>query len=553
MVTRIVFSRSSRDAHRARVAARWPSPRSLAGFAGAGEEATGRADGRRDHHRRPPTSPATWPATAPRCAALLAPNSDPHDYELRPGDMKALGARRRSSCARAATSTSGSAARSTARAPTRPCWTCSDRVGAEGEDPHWWQDPRRAVRRRGGDRAPRWRRPIPRAPTATRQRAERLPRAPARARRRRRALRRRGAGGAAQARDHPRRARLLRAPLRPRGDRHGDPGAVARRRRRRPATSRSWSTPSAARTCRAIFAESSVNAKVEDAIAQRDGRARRARRCGRTRSGPAGSSGATYVDSIRANTAAIVDGLTGASSVHAAALILDAPYLQRALVEIAAARRARRACSAPGSCCAGSPSTRTPSGPPRSRGWSSPCRGRVAPQLTALAAALGFGAALERLSRARRLDAGAATGLLLVAALAGGIVLASDVYESGAGVDRLLFGTLIGLTRPRPVADGGRGGRRARAARRAAPLVAGRGLRPRQRPRAGRAHDARRPPAAGRGGGGGRGLARRRRRAARRGRARRPRRDGAAGGARRARRCRRAPPCWPPWRASSRW
>ena len=69
----------------------------------------------------------------------------------------------------------------------------------------------------------------------------------------------------------------------------------------------------------------------------------------------------------------------------------------------------------------------------------------VAPQLTALAAALGFGTALERLARARRLDAGAATGLLLVAALAGGIVLASDVYEAGAGVDRLLFGTLIGL------------------------------------------------------------------------------------------------------------
>jgi ABC-type Mn2+/Zn2+ transport system permease subunit len=69
----------------------------------------------------------------------------------------------------------------------------------------------------------------------------------------------------------------------------------------------------------------------------------------------------------------------------------------------------------------------------------------VAPQVTALAAALGFGAALERVARTRRVDPGAATGLLLVAALAGGIVLASDVYEAGAGVDRLLFGSLIGL------------------------------------------------------------------------------------------------------------
>lgn len=69
----------------------------------------------------------------------------------------------------------------------------------------------------------------------------------------------------------------------------------------------------------------------------------------------------------------------------------------------------------------------------------------IAPPLAALAAALGFGAGLERLSRTRRVDPATATGLLLVAALAAGVVLASDVFESGAGVDRLLFGTLIGL------------------------------------------------------------------------------------------------------------
>jgi ABC-type Mn2+/Zn2+ transport system permease subunit len=39
-----------------------------------------------------------------------------------------------------------------------------------------------------------------------------------------------------------------------------------------------------------------------------------------------------------------------------------------------------------------------------------------------------------------------ATGLLLVGALALGALLASDVFRSGAGVDRLLFGSLIGLT-----------------------------------------------------------------------------------------------------------
>lgn len=66
-------------------------------------------------------------------------------------------------------------------------------------------------------------------------------------------------------------------------------------------------------------------------------------------------------------------------------------------------------------------------------------------QLAGLGAALGFGGALERLARTRRVDPDAATGLLLVGALAAGVVLASDVYHSGAGVDRLLFGSLIAV------------------------------------------------------------------------------------------------------------
>ena len=70
----------------------------------------------------------------------------------------------------------------------------------------------------------------------------------------------------------------------------------------------------------------------------------------------------------------------------------------------------------------------------------------IAPQLAALAAALGFGVAQERLGRSRRLDADAATGLLLVGALAGGVVLASDVFGSGSDVDTLLFGSLLGLS-----------------------------------------------------------------------------------------------------------
>jgi manganese/iron transport system permease protein len=70
----------------------------------------------------------------------------------------------------------------------------------------------------------------------------------------------------------------------------------------------------------------------------------------------------------------------------------------------------------------------------------------VPAQLTALACAVTFGGVLERLQRSRRIDMDAATGLLLVAALAIGVILASDVYHSGASVDRLLFGSLIALT-----------------------------------------------------------------------------------------------------------
>jgi ABC-type Mn2+/Zn2+ transport system permease subunit len=65
--------------------------------------------------------------------------------------------------------------------------------------------------------------------------------------------------------------------------------------------------------------------------------------------------------------------------------------------------------------------------------------------LAALVCATGFGGALERLARARRLDGDVATGLLLVGALALGAVLASDVFAAGSGVDRLLFGSLIAL------------------------------------------------------------------------------------------------------------
>ena len=68
------------------------------------------------------------------------------------------------------------------------------------------------------------------------------------------------------------------------------------------------------------------------------------------------------------------------------------------------------------------------------------------PIVAALAVALAYAGGVHRAgTRAGGRAADAATGLLLVAALALGVVLASDVFESGARVDRLLFGTLLGL------------------------------------------------------------------------------------------------------------
>jgi ABC-type Mn2+/Zn2+ transport system permease subunit len=69
----------------------------------------------------------------------------------------------------------------------------------------------------------------------------------------------------------------------------------------------------------------------------------------------------------------------------------------------------------------------------------------VPASVAALAVGLGFAGLVERLGRARRLAADTATALVLVGALALGIVLASDVFDSGAEVDQLLFGSLLAI------------------------------------------------------------------------------------------------------------
>jgi ABC-type Zn uptake system ZnuABC Zn-binding protein ZnuA len=238
---------------------------------------------------------------------VLEPNSDPHDYEVRPGDVKALS--RATLVVRSGGDLDGwlGGAIDSAGADA-PVVDLLESVGPEGDDPHWWQDPRRAE-------------------VAVEAIAASLAKADP-------------AGAStyeANARRSVRRLRALDAAVRrcieqiPPGERvlvttHDALGYYARRYGLRVVGTviPSLSTQAQASAgdlselvdtirrerVKAIFAESSVNASVEDAIAQETG-ARVGRPLWADALGPAGSSGATYEGSIRANTAAIVEGLSG--------------------------------------------------------------------------------------------------------------------------------------------------------------------------------------------------------------------------------------------------
>ena len=65
------------------------------------------------------------------------------------------------------------------------------------------------------------------------------------------------------------------------------------------------------------------------------------------------------------------------------------------------------------------------------------------PIIGALGAAAGFAAGTGGLRRDARVGGDALTALLLVAFLAVGVILASDVFGSGANIDQLLFGSVF--------------------------------------------------------------------------------------------------------------
>ena len=262
--------------------------------------------------RRWETSPAQVAGERADVRQILRPSSDPHAYEPRPSDVKAIAA------ASVVLRSGGDLDEwlggvLATRARTRATVTLIDAVRTPRRrriDPHWWQDPRnaiaavagirdalvaadpagrevyaanaaaylaRAARARRGDRVRAWRRsPRPSAsssPTTTRSAT--TPTATAS---------RSSARSSPRSRRRPRRpparsSRLVRT-IRPRASRRSSPRA-----RSTPSSTRAIAREAGATVGRPLYA---------DAL------------------GAAGSDGATYIGSLRANTRALESGFTNA-------------------------------------------------------------------------------------------------------------------------------------------------------------------------------------------------------------------------------------------------
>ena len=238
---------------------------------------------------------------------LLAPNADPHDFEIRPDDVKALAdadlvvrsGGDLDEWLDGAIDSSGSDA---------PAVTLADHVELIEGDPHWWQDPHNAIAAVAALRdalaeadpdgaaayrrnAEAYSRELRRLDGAVRACIDRVPAA-------QRTLVTTHDALAYFARRYgirvvgtviPSRSTVAQPSA-------GDVDALVETIRRE--------------GVKAVFAESSVNADVEAAIARAAG-AKVGRALWADTLGPPDSDGATYVASIASNTAALVDGFTG--------------------------------------------------------------------------------------------------------------------------------------------------------------------------------------------------------------------------------------------------
>lgn len=238
---------------------------------------------------------------------VLAPNSDPHDYEPRPSDARAV-------AGAGVVFQSGGGLDgwlddlADSAGGDSDVVTLMDSVRARGDDPHWWQDPRnaeRAVRviREGLAKAdPGGTGVYARNAAFYVERLRRLDRSVSRC--------------IAQLLPGQRRLVSTHDSLGYYAERYGIEviGALI------PSLS-TEAQPSAGDTAKlveqireqevkAIFPESSLNPKLERAVSRETG-ARVGKALWADTLGPEGSSGATYIDSIVSNTAALVEGLSG--------------------------------------------------------------------------------------------------------------------------------------------------------------------------------------------------------------------------------------------------
>ena len=238
---------------------------------------------------------------------LLHPNSDPHDYEPRPSDAEAVtdaevvfrsGGELDDWLGDLIESAGGDSS----------VVSLMDAVGARGKDPHWWQDPRKAeravstIRDELTEADPGGRSAYARNAAAYRRRLRTLDRKVARCIRRL----------------PPARRRLVTThdALGHYADRYGIEviGALIPSRSTE-AQASAGDTADLVRQIRkedvqAIFPESALNPKLERAVSREAGVVVGDPLWADTL-GEGGSSGATYIDSIAANTAALAKGLSG--------------------------------------------------------------------------------------------------------------------------------------------------------------------------------------------------------------------------------------------------
>ena len=230
---------------------------------------------------------------------ILAPNADPHEYEVRPHDLEALaGADLVVRSGGDVDDWLGEAI--TGSGTDARVLTLSDGMKLRGDDPHWWQDPRNAViavheiGRALGVRADAYTRKLERLDRAVAACIDKVPKA------KRKLVTTHDALGYYAARY----GIDVIGTVIPSLSTEGQPSA--------------GDTANLIRTIKAtgvkaIFAESSVNPKVEAAIARETG-AKVGKALWADSLGPKGSDGATYVQSIESNTKAMVDGFTGGAA-----------------------------------------------------------------------------------------------------------------------------------------------------------------------------------------------------------------------------------------------